>query len=332
MNRKTTILLEKLIEGQSLSADEINELKTLVLTKNVSADVDQWLSDNWQGADSRDVPLNYDRLKHRIAQYNEQQARRRPVVNLLRQVGSYYRQIAAVMVIPLALSISYLLFEPAVPPVLFTAEAPMGQKAKVELPDGSVVWLNSGSKISYSSDYNRKTRELKLQGEAYFDVQKNTGKPFLVHTTLVDVEVTGTKFNLNAYGDESLTETALLEGHVNLYLKDNANQKLELEPGKMIAYSAATQHASTQELNAEAAIGWKDNRLIFIDDDFYKLAKKIERWYNMEVVYNADAFHSNKLTVKLLEGEQLSKLLQIIESAIGADCRVEGSKIYITKK
>lgn len=332
MSQKITILIEKLLAGQRLSAQEIDELKILIQKKPAPVEVEQWLTDNWQAADYQDLPLDYDRLKRRIEQYEAQRTRRKPVINLLRQASVYYRQLAAVLVIPLALSLSYLFFAPPTEPALFTAEAPLGQKAKVELPDGSVVWLNSGSKITYPSNFNQQTRELELNGEAYFDVRKNTGKRFLVHTRLVDVEVTGTKFNLNAYGDEPLTETALLEGHVNLYLKDNANQKLELEPGKMIAYSAATQRASTQELNAEAAIGWKDNRLIFIDDDFYKLAKKIERWYNMEVVYNADAFHSNKLTVKLLEGEQLSKLLQIIESAIGADCRVEGSKIYITKK
>ena len=331
MDSKFTILIEKLLAGHTLSADETNELKGLFLNNSNNPQIDQWLTERWLHSDFKDVPISFDRLKEHILK-SEEQAQKGSVTRVLRRVSIYYQQIAAVLLIPLLLGFVFFSLRKAPEPGKFTAEAPLGQKAKVELPDGSMVWLNSGSKISYSSDYNKKLREIDLNGEAYFDVQKNKGKPFFVHTTSVDVEVTGTKFNLNAYGDESLTETSLLEGHVNLYLKDRANQKIELEPGNTISYSEKTNEASLSKLDSEATIAWKDNRLIFINDDFYKLAKKIERWYNMEVVYNPEDFQTNKLTVRLLEGEQLTKLLQIIESAVGAKCKVTGSKIYITKK
>lgn len=88
---------------------------------------------------------------------------------------------------------------------------------------------------------------------------------------------------------------------------------------------------STSELNQEASTGWKDNRLIFINDDFYKLARKIEKWYDVEVIYNSEDFKDNKLTVRLLEGEQLNRLLEIIETAVGAKCTIKENKIHIIK-
>lgn len=332
MSRYFSSLIEKLVAGETLTADEFNELKRLLLDQNERREVDEWLSERWIEAGYADVPVSYDRLKERLMAY---QGKQRPLGQApapWKRISAYYRQIAAILLVPLILGLTVVLFQHIPQPGTFTAEAPLGQKARVELPDGSQVWLNSGSKITYASDFNRKKREISLEGEAYFDVRKNAGKPFWVHTASLDVQVTGTKFNLNAYNDELVTETALLEGHVNLFLKNDSNDKLELQPGQVISWSAATNVASTKTLDREAAIAWTDNRLVFVDDDFSKLARKIERWYNMEVVYNPDDFRTNKLTVKLLEGEQLGKLLQIIESAIGASCSVEGSKIYITKK
>ncbi|WP_372775321.1 FecR family protein [Mangrovibacterium sp.] len=332
MDKILSSLIDKLVSGQPLAGSEIAELKILMNDHTKAKELEQWLSDQWIAASSDDLPLNYDRLKNRIQQYEQKNTSKHSGGKYLKLFVRYYQQVAAVLLIPLVLGVLYGLFAQKPETNIFTAAAPMGQKAKVELPDGSSVWLNSGSQITYSSDYNRKTRDINLTGEAYFDVAKDAGKPFFVRTANVDIEVTGTKFNLNAYNDEAVTETSLIEGHVNLYLKDKENKKYELKAGNVIAYSGKSNEISTSTLDREAAIGWKDDRLIFINDDFFKLARKIERWYNMEVVYNPRDFQRNKLTVKLLEGEQLNKLLQIIESAVGAQCTVNGSKIYITKK
>ena len=333
MENKFSQLIARLIAGESLSADEIKQLKRLLVDQIHQEEFDEWLADNWISSEYNDVPVSYDKLKQGVIQYDKNTREGGATRRLLGRVALYYQQIAAVLLIPLLLGVVYVtLNRTSTDENIYTAEAPLGQKAKVELPDGSHVWLNSGSTISYSSDYNRKSRDINLKGEAFFDVAKNKQKPFFVHTQALDVEVTGTKFNLNAYNDESVTETSLVEGHVNLYFKRAGNQKYELEAGNVVAYSDSTQKISVRKLDQEAAIGWKDDRLIFINDDFVKLARKIERWYNMEVVFNPDDFQKNKLTVKLLRGEQLNKLLQIIESAIGAKCTVDGTKIFITKK
>lgn len=333
MDSKFKILLEKLIAGDRLSASEIQLLKQLFIDPSHQANFDQWLSDRWTATASDDVPVSFTQLKQKVDRYEKsRQNETGKIRTLVGRFSRYYQQAAAVLLLPLILGGIYWATINRSTENRYTASAPMGQKAKVELPDGSLVWLNSGSEISYTSNYNVDTREINLKGEAYFDVAKNKNKPFYVHTQMVDVEVTGTKFNLNAYNDESVTETALVEGHVNLYFKNQNGKKYELNPGNVVAYSNEKRTITTSVLNPESAIGWKDDRLIFVNDDFYKLARKIERWYNMEVIYEAKDFEKNKLTVKLLQGEQLSKLLQIIESAIGAHCTVDGTKIYITKK
>lgn len=331
MDQKSFILLEKLVIGKTLSVSELKEMRKLFNDKEHRNEIDCWIINNWKSAESDDVEISYSKLKEKIDNSENQKRSGRAIYQHVVGLAKYYQQIAAILFIPVIFGISlYLLYSPQNKENFYTAEAPLGQKAKVELPDGSSVWLNSGSNIRYSSDFNRKIREIELQGEAFFDVQKNTGKPFFVHTAFVDVEVTGTQFNVKAYRDEPVVETSLIKGHVNLFVKGH-DQKYELTPGNVLVYANSSQAVSMNKLNEEAAIGWKENRLIFINDDFDKLAKKIEKWYNMEVVYNPADFKANKLTVKLFEGEQLSKLIEIIESAIGARCEIKGNKIYVTK-
>jgi len=331
MNQMTHSILEKFILGETLLAFELRELKIL-FSDNIHRDeVRQWLTNNWDIAQFDDIEISYDTLKQKIDEYEDQKKFGYTFYHRVLNFSHYYQRIAAVLFIPLILGISlYLFYISSSDENFYTAEAPLGQKAKVELPDGSTVWLNSGSNIRYSSNFNKKNRTIDLKGEAFFEVKKNTGKPFFVHTPFLDVKVTGTRFNVNAYDDEAFIETSLIEGKVNVVLKGES-KPLQLNPGNVMAFSKSTHEISTSKLNKDVAIGWKDNRLIFLDDDFYKLTRKIEKWYNVEVVYNPEDFKENKLTVKLQEGEQLNRLLEIIETAVGARCTTKDSKIYIIK-
>jgi ferric-dicitrate binding protein FerR (iron transport regulator) len=324
-------ILEKFILGEELSPSELKGIKEMFKDNTYRERINQWLSDNWELASFDDFDISYDKLKQKVAEYDNQKDGKRTFNQKVVNFSRHYQRIAAILFIPLILGISvYFLNTSSGGQNFYTAEAPLGQKAKVELPDGSTVWLNSGSNIRYSSDFNNKNRDVELKGEAFFDVKKNTGKPFLVHTKFLDVRVTGTRFNVNAYDDEPLIETSLVEGKVNVILKDE-HKSYPLAPGNVLSYTKSSHEMSTSELNQEASTGWKDNRLIFINDDFYKLARKIEKWYDVEVIYNSEDFKDNKLTVRLLEGEQLNRLLEIIETAVGAKCTIKENKIHIIK-
>ena len=331
MNQKSHLILEKFILGETLSAFELRELKILFFENIHREEISQWIINNWDAAQFDDVEISYDKLKHKIGEYKDQKRLGYAIYHRVVNFSYYYQRIAAVLLIPLILGISlYLFYSPSGEENFYTAEAPLGQKAKVELPDGSTVWLNSGSNIRYSSNFNKKNRTIDLKGEAFFEVKKNTGKPFFVHTPFLDVKVTGTRFNVNAYDDEAFIETSLIEGKVNIVLKGES-KPFQLNPGNVMAYSKLSHDIYSSKLNKDVAIGWKDNRLIFLDDDFYKLTRKIEKWYDVEVIYNPEDFKENKLTVKLQEGEQLNRLLEIIETAVGAKCTIKENKIYIIK-
>lgn len=331
MAPKTQKTLQNFIQGRNLSVAELKELKQLFSDHSKTEEINEWLAGNWTEADANDLEISYDGLKQKILHYGSSQKSHPVFVRPFAQFAGYYQRIAAVLFIPLILGLSVYLFFPSSDDVnYYLSEAPLGQKARIELPDGSKVWLNSGSSIRYSSDFNRKDRTVELKGEAFFEVEKNTGKPFFVHTSFLDVKVTGTVFNINAYSDEPTIETSLVEGSV-LLLPAKGDKVFRLTPGQVLSFSKTSSAISTSGLDEEAAIGWKDNRLIFINDDFSKLVRKIEKWYNIEVVYDPDKFKDNKLTVKLLEGEQLPRLLGIIEAAIGAKCTMKDNKIIITK-
>ncbi len=332
MNKKAQVILERFISGETLLSSELKELKRIFEDNSHREEISQWITNNWEVAQFDDIEISYDGLRQKIRDYEDH---KRFGYTFYRQVlnySYYYQRIAAALFIPLLLGILlYLSYSPLSEDNFYVAEAPLGQKAKVELPDGSTVWLNSGSNIRYSSSFNKKNRIIELSGEAFFEVTKNTKIPFFVHTSFLDVKVTGTRFNVNAYENEPFIETSLVEGKVNVVLKDE-KKSFQLAPGNVLAYSKSLHEISTSPLDTNVATCWKDNQLIFINDDFYKLARKIERWYGITVIYNPEEFKNNKLTVKLLEGEQLNQLLEIIETAVGATCTIKDKKIFITKK
>ncbi|MEN6456711.1 MAG: FecR family protein, partial [Prolixibacteraceae bacterium] len=329
MNSEIQRILDKFIQGHPLFDRDLYRIRKLFHNRAGQKEIDLWLNSHWEEAEPDDIQINYDRLKKKLHEYGRKPSGK-SINGYIVDMFRYYQRIAAFLFIPLIIGVTcYLFFSPVANEDFYFTEAPLGQKARVELPDGSMVWLNSGSGIRYSSNFKKK-RELELKGEAFFDVQKSNGKPFLVHTSFLDVEVTGTRFNVNAYDDEPFVETALVEGKVNLLMHSD-NKELQLDPGKVLSYSKKSHEIFAFDLNDEAITSWKENRLVFIDDDFAKLVRKIEKWYNVEVIYNPDDFAENKLTVRLLEGEQLDQLLEIIETAIGAKCTMAKNIITVEK-
>jgi len=213
--------------------------------------------------------------------------------------------------------------------------APRGQKSQIVLSDGTKVWLNSDTKIRYPGQFAKNQRDVYLNGEAFFEVTKNERQPFLVHTFGPDVKVTGTKFNIKAYLDENQVETSLFEGRVDLILKNpNSDQTFdkELNPGQSFIYSGISHQLTSARFPKDEIDGWRKNQLIFKDDTFIKLVKKIERWYNVEVIYDATKFDNRRLTVELFEGERLEKLMDILSLALSVNYRYEKGKIILTPK
>ncbi|MFY9150498.1 MAG: FecR family protein [Prolixibacteraceae bacterium] len=161
-------------------------------------------------------------------------------------------------------------------------EAPAGSRMSIELGDGTKVWLNHGSKLKYPYRFSGKTRKVFLTGEAYFVVAHNKEIPFIVGTSRLDVKATGTEFNVSAYPDDHVVETTLVEGKVILY-KSSSNEIKAMSPGECLKFDTQKNVYAHESGSIEKYIAWKDGLLVFKNDLTTDVAKKLAKWYNVDV-------------------------------------------------
>lgn len=233
-------------------------------------------------------------------------------------------RIAAILSIPLLLSSAYLFRQlnqqkhlniAQATTVYNTFKAPMGAKSQIVLPDGSLVWLNSGSSLSFPSQFDQESRKVTLNGEAYFEVVKNERVPMIVSAGSLQVKVYGTKFNLNAYDSDDLIETTLVEGKVSILPKDET-QETDLKPGFSATFDTASKKIKVDQVNdMEAFTGWKDGKLLFHDERFIKILKKLERWYNVDIRISDESLFNYTLYATFID-ENIEQVLDIFAHSI----------------
>ena len=231
-------------------------------------------------------------------------------------------------------------------PIVFANR--LDTKQQLLLPDGSKVWLNSGSQISYKKGLNTlKLREVDLKGEGFFEVTKNSKRPFLVHTARLVVKVLGTVFNVKAYNNDKTVETTLLKGKVQVELKNNPEKKIILLPNEklIVVNNREPKSVKSKEGKIEYQVtelpdvkpdevketAWVDNRILFTNEMFEDVAAQIERKYNVQVVFEDRALRTEQIS-GLLDKETLKEALGIIELTTPFNFRVDGQTVYLSKK
>lgn len=183
---------------------------------------------------------------------------------------------------------------------------PRGGQYHIVLADGTAVWLNAESSIKYPETFNGKYRDVAITGEAYFEVAKDKSHPFRVQSRGQQVEVLGTHFNVNAYADEALIKTSLLEGAVKV---SNATGKILLKPGQQSQVNATG--ISAVELEGADAIAWKNGLFNFNKSDIETVMRQFSRWYDVQVVYQG-GIPDVRITGKVHKDANLSKALEIL--------------------
>jgi ferric-dicitrate binding protein FerR (iron transport regulator) len=209
-----------------------------------------------------------------------------------------------------------------------TIETPKGGRYQMRLPDGTNVWLNSASRLTFPSSFSSLSkRKVELSGEAYFEVAKDSSRPFVVKTILQEVEVLGTHFNISSYEDESSVKTTLIEGSVKIVAK-NGSDKI-LKPGQQ---SVLTEDNITVEnINeGQQALAWKNDQFIFESHDIQYVMRIISRWYNVEVEY-VGAIPENKFGGAISKFENISEVLKSLESTGRVKFKIEGRRILVYK-
>ena len=274
-----------------LSDDELKSLEEWKLSREINLQEYKDIVTLWTQSGSLRLPESIDLIRARNVIYGKANIHsgKKRWINLAIQA-------VAVLVLSLIFSgiYSYLNLgrEPQVAgvnaPVFQEIKAAFGTQTKVALSDGTVVYLNSGSKLIFPQTFsNQKLRNVKLEGEGYFEVAKNIDQPFVVEANNLRIKVLGTKFNVDAYTDNSLVSVALVEGHVELQSgsADKNINPMQLAPHQVATLDGAKQtlvKADVADLNKYTA--WINGRIVFFGDPIQTVVKKLSKWYNVDVV------------------------------------------------
>lgn len=205
-----------------------------------------------------------------------------------------------------------------------TLSTPRGGKYQIILPDSSKVWLNAASSLQFPTAFRNKSREVKLKGEAYFEIKKDRNRPFKVIVGEMEVKVLGTHFNIQAYDDEGTVATSLLEGSVKIikgketdFLKPGQQGILDKKEGKM----------AIREVDMDRVMAWKNELFQFDGDDITAIMRKISRWYNVEIVYEGNV-SSRQFAGKISRNARLSEVLRILRLS-NVKFSLVGNKIIV---
>ncbi|MBI1781230.1 MAG: FecR family protein [Sphingobacteriales bacterium] len=315
-------LIARKLSGEA-SAEEIEQLGE-VLGNNPHAQVTyEALSSFWEHPVKESTPDNIDEIfnTHLLSAIKEEANSEDPqIIPVYKRLllNKAFRVAASVTVIATMIAVGFLIWKPgnkvlaAEPPPLQKIETTNGTKTNTILPDGSKVWLNSGSRLTYKT-FNNSLREVVLEGEAYFDVIKDPKRPFIVHTNVIDIKVLGTAFNVKSYPDEKTVEASLVRGLIEVTRLDKPDQKVLLHPNEKIT----VLKKATQDISAKSPVNnalkvnpvenykisgftyakldksvietsWTQNKLAFEDMPFDDLAVQLERWYDVKINFRDD--------------------------------------------
>lgn len=223
-------------------------------------------------------------------------------------------------------------------PVINVVQTKPGSQTNIVLHDGTKVWLNADSKLSYANNFNGTTREVNLSGEAFFDVVSNKNKPFIIHTSKIVIRVTGTSFNVRSYPDEARVETSLIKGKVEVSLLSNPGKVFYLNPSeKLVLKDLALDKAKRDEIkllsgavnvspivpeikrlayysvdSIPVETAWLNHQLAFFDESFREVANKLEKWYDVKIVFASPDLEKIRFSGKF-ENETIEQSFQALQ-------------------
>ncbi len=214
--------------------------------------------------------------------------------------------------------------------VMLERVVPKGQKARIYLPDGSIVWLNAESKIRYPEHFDEFNRTVLLEGEGYFEVEKDVSKPFTVRTNRVIVTALGTSFNVRVYSMQD-AQVSLNSGKVLVRMDSDSNDQVILSPGQGIQLRINKDRMERIDVDPDDAFMWKDGLLYFKDASFSEVIEKLSRWYGVSFEvenYNSDPW---KYSANF-KNEYLNNILKSMGYTKDFNYRIEHDKVFIKFK
>ena len=217
-----------------------------------------------------------------------------------------------------------------------------GTRSFIELPDGSKLWLNAGSRVKYAEGFAGGQRELTLVGEAFFDVKHDPEHPFIIHTGKLDVKVLGTSFNVKAYPNDGTIETTLINGKVEIDLPGNSQAGIVMHPNEKIVIpvrEAPVVQAGGGNVERRVVApdptyrtlietSWVEDKLVFRNEDFSDVSRRLERWYNIHFSFEDKHYLHEKLT-GYFKDQPIRNVMDALQISLGFHYRIDGDTIRI---
>ena len=326
------LIANYLTEG--LDKNALDELKTWIAA---SAENQQYFirqREIWFSAVSREAASVYDKdkafenFRNRVESQKEIQSTSRRGFSL----SALWRYAAVVAIIIAVGCISYWQGEVNVKDTFadISVEAPLGSKTKLYLPDGTVVWLNAGSRMTYSQGFGVDNRKVELEGEGYFEVKRNEKIPFFVKTKDLQLQVLGTKFNFRDYPEDHEVVVSLLEGKVGLNNLLREEKEAVLSPDERAVLNKANGLLTVESVTASNASQWTDGYLFFDEELLPDIAKELERSYNVKIHIANDSLKTFRFYGNFVRREQnIQEVLEALASTEKMQYKIEERNITI---
>ena len=205
-----------------------------------------------------------------------------------------------------------------------TLMTPRGGQYQITLSDGSKVWLNAASSMHYPVTFSKNERRVEISGEAYFEIAKDPSRPFIVRINQMEVQVLGTRFNINAYQDEASIRTTLLEGSVTI---QTPGEVKEMSPGQQAAFRSGMNLMISNDVNLDETVAWKDGNFQFENSDIQSVMRQLSRWYDMDVRYDGQV--KKHFIGGISRQVNLSKVLSMLEQTGEVSFQIDGQTIIV---
>ncbi|WPP51465.1 FecR family protein [Catalinimonas niigatensis] len=277
----------------------------------------------------------WNSVKERISQ-KEQETDKTPFV---RKIHLYKRLLPIAASVTLLILAGYFFFSPQVSFPLYPSEivkeTPRSVRTQMVLPDGSKVWLNADSKLTYPKQFGEVSREVSLTGEAFFEVEQNPELPFIIHLENdTRIQVLGTSFNVKAYTTDEVVETAVLTGKV-MFVSEKTSVRTDttyyLTANQKLAFAKTSGTIETTEVNSQEEIAWIEGKMVFKNEKWSSIAHTLERNFNTQVHFENEALKNCRLTATF-EDNSLTEILNLISLTQEFDYQKEGNTIIILGK
>lgn len=197
----------------------------------------------------------------------------------------------------------------------------------LSLSDGTRVWLNADSRLKYPVFFAENERRIRLSGEGYFKVAKDTNTPFIVETDLGEIRVLGTEFNVKCYPDETIVATTLVNGKVS-FINSAIPEKI-LDPGQQLLFGKGDKEAEIRRVNVCNYTGWKDNQLIFHKETLEEIMRILARWYDIEVVFENNALKQLEFSGNLDKYTDIKTFFRLFGIGANVCFQLSGRTVYI---